>query len=306
MGMLAKSRRAFSRGWPIFLQAAVLVAMTYVVIMVLLLPLTVYKLESADKKGETDVTIQVRVRHKLMRSKTKMKSSARNATGGNASSWSTVSRVAEEINSDPVLLSLPPLWDGARGTIYTNTSWPPPVERRNLLEWANELSRNPAALDKDRLGQLERAARKAADKRLLAKGQAVKYSHVYGSLTSKGSFYAYNHSGQYERPCSLHRISLKFDSDCGDDVLASKDVRKLLVVAVQRSGTHYTWEMLNRLGVSVHHEGVGPAGAVSWFFAANAVSTKPSKAKESLQPAQRLTAMTYPINNPVRLARQVC
>ena len=45
--------------------------------------------------------------------------------------------------------------------------------------------------------------------------------------------------------------------------------RQILVVGVQRSGTHYTWEMFNRLGVHVHHEGLGPDGAVSWFFAYN-------------------------------------
>jgi len=37
--------------------------------------------------------------------------------------------------------------------------------------------------------------------------------------------------------------------------MPEKDIRQLLVVAVQRSGTHYTWEMLNRLGIHVHHEG---------------------------------------------------
>lgn len=32
-------------------------------------------------------------------------------------------------------------------------------------------------------------------------------------------------------------------------------------------GTHFVWEMLNRLNIDVHHEGVGGQGAVSWLYA---------------------------------------
>ena len=46
-----------------------------------------------------------------------------------------------------------------------------------------------------------------------------------------------------------------------------RSLRHMLITGVQRSGTHYAWEMMNRLGVHVHHEGLGPDGAVSWFFA---------------------------------------
>ncbi|KAH8047614.1 pyruvate dehydrogenase [Aureococcus anophagefferens] len=35
----------------------------------------------------------------------------------------------------------------------------------------------------------------------------------------------------------------------------------------RRSGTHFTWEMLNRLGIHSHHEGLGPAGSISWLYA---------------------------------------
>ena len=41
----------------------------------------------------------------------------------------------------------------------------------------------------------------------------------------------------------------------------------VIVVVGYYSGTHYSWEMLNRLGIRVHHEGVGPDGAVGWPFA---------------------------------------
>jgi len=70
--------------------------------------------------------------------------------------------------------------------------------------------------------------------------------------------------------CALTSVSHKMEPGCGgpgnDGANAAKQ-RQLLVVGVQRSGTHYTWEMFNRLGVHVHHEGLGPDGAVSWLFA---------------------------------------
>ena len=50
---------------------------------------------------------------------------------------------------------------------------------------------------------------------------------------------------------------------------------------MQRRGTHFTWEMLARLGIHVHHEGLGPAGSVSWLFT--------------------WKAATYVINNPASL-----
>lgn len=81
------------------------------------------------------------------------------------------------------------------------------------------------------------------------------------------SYYQYTHN--YSDPCLIHYISLKYDPDCGDS-LASRLIRPLLIVSVQRSGSHYAWEMLNRLGIHVHHEGLGPDGAVSWLYAINA------------------------------------
>ena len=41
---------------------------------------------------------------------------------------------------------------------------------------------------------------------------------------------------------------------------------RLLVTGSERSGTHYMWAMLQRLGLDVHHEGVGKDGAVSWLY----------------------------------------
>ena len=69
--------------------------------------------------------------------------------------------------------------------------------------------------------------------------------------------------------CALEATSLKYCGEACPGVGATPRrtrVRPVLVAGVQRSGTHFTWEMLNRLGCHVHHEGLGPAGAVSWFF----------------------------------------
>jgi hypothetical protein len=38
-------------------------------------------------------------------------------------------------------------------------------------------------------------------------------------------------------------------------------------MSVLSEGTHYMWEGLQALGIDVHHEGVGPDGAVSWLYA---------------------------------------
>lgn len=80
-------------------------------------------------------------------------------------------------------------------------------------------------------------------------------------------------------------MSLKLEPGCpGNSVSSRANLRQMLVVGVQRSGTHYTWEMMNRLGVHVHHEGLGPDGAVSWLYA--------------------YQSKNYAINNPTPLSNQ--
>mmetsp|Transcript_9015 Transcript_9015/g.11815 ORF Transcript_9015/g.11815 Transcript_9015/m.11815 type:complete len:468 (+) Transcript_9015:24-1427(+) len=74
--------------------------------------------------------------------------------------------------------------------------------------------------------------------------------------------------------CALTDSSHKMEPGCsgvGNERVKAKQ-RQILVVGVQRSGTHFTWEMFNRLGVHVHHEGLGPDGSVSWLFAYKANS----------------------------------
>lgn len=41
----------------------------------------------------------------------------------------------------------------------------------------------------------------------------------------------------------------------------------IALTAAVCTGTHYMWEKLNRLGIDLHHEGVGKHGAVSWLYA---------------------------------------
>jgi hypothetical protein len=31
------------------------------------------------------------------------------------------------------------------------------------------------------------------------------------------------------------------------------------------------WDLFNRMGIDIHHEGVGPEGAISWLFAVRSV-----------------------------------
>ncbi len=88
---------------------------------------------------------------------------------------------------------------------------------------------------------------------------------------------------------------MKHMPECERDGEKTRQVLRLLIVGTQRSGehdmhvytlqygiedglycvswlgTHYSWEMLNRLGVHVHHEGVGPDGAVGWLYAVKLV-----------------------------------
>ena len=99
-------------------------------------------------------------------------------------------------------------------------------------------------------------------------------------LASNLGAHWYNHASN---KCDLSAISHKMEPGCdGAGNQGKKSAqRQVLVVGVQRSGTHFVWEMFNRLGVHVHHEGLGPDGAVSWFFA--------------------YKAATYAINNPTPL-----
>lgn len=150
------------------------------------------------------------------------------------------------------------------------------------------------------------------------------------TLNTSGTYYLYNHSYSSHplSPCDVHYISLKYHPECGDDLPASQ-VKQLLIVSAQRSGSHFIWEMLNRIGVEVHHEGVGPAGAVSWIYAVNAVNAFNStmralRIKETLVNHQnssmsnaalndtffetvivgKFVKRGYVINNPTRLSKQ--
>eukprot|EP01031_Cornospumella_fuschlensis_P025108 gene25108-30325_t len=113
---------------------------------------------------------------------------------------------------------------------------------------------------------------------------------------SAGEVYVYAHS--YAHPCFLRNISHKFVPSCGIDESIEDDfVKDLLVVAVQRSGTHYIWEMLNQLFINMHHEGIGHQGAVSWLYAINAHNTKSWNKLRTLDQHRY-----YGIDNPVKLA----
>lgn len=146
------------------------------------------------------------------------------------------------------------------------------------------------------------------------KGKYIFYQNSYGHVHTNGSYYKYSHN--FSDLCEIEKISLKFLSNCPEgqrtlmippetDDQYKKNltfIRPLLVIAVQRSGTHYVWEMLNRLGVEVHHEGVGPAGAISWLFAYK-LDMFPDPSKPALIKPGRTKPPPnkYVINNQERL-----
>ena len=110
------------------------------------------------------------------------------------------------------------------------------------------------------------------------------------------SYYRYAHN--YTDPCLLHYISLNYDPNCGDS-LASRYIRPLLIVSVQRSGSHYAWEMLNRLGIHVHHEGLGPDGAVSWLYAVNSISLRVRAPPRAGRPLRGMKYVSSKSKKPV-------
>jgi hypothetical protein len=116
---------------------------------------------------------------------------------------------------------------------------------------------------------------------------------------SRGEVFIYSHS--YPDPCFLRNISHKYmPSLCplsSETSLASGYVRDLLVVGVQRSGTHYIWEMLNQLFIDLHHEGIGDQGRVSWLYAVNAHDSSSWKKIKTIDMHRY-----YVINNPARLS----
>eukprot|EP01031_Cornospumella_fuschlensis_P024621 gene24621-29748_t len=112
---------------------------------------------------------------------------------------------------------------------------------------------------------------------------------------SAGEVYVYAHN--YAHPCFLHNISHKFVASCLKSGLSNEYVVDLLVVAVQRSGTHYLWEMLNQLYLDVHHEGIGPQGSVSWPFAVNAHDAVSYGLLKTLDQHRY-----YVLNNPTQLS----
>lgn len=80
--------------------------------------------------------------------------------------------------------------------------------------------------------------------------------------------------------------------------------RQVLITGVQRSGTHFTWEFLNRLGVHVHHEGLGPAGAVSWLFtwrASNFVINNPAR----LTNDHRFCIILHQVRHPLKVISSI-
>ena len=120
------------------------------------------------------------------------------------------------------------------------------------------------------------------------------------------SFYVY--PSKASEACNRGAMSWRMEPSCpGADGRArenSKLRRQVLVTGVQRSGTHFTWEFLNRLGVHVHHEGLGPAGAVSWLYtwrAGHFVINNPAP----LSPDHRFCVVLHQVRHPLRVISSI-
>lgn len=110
-------------------------------------------------------------------------------------------------------------------------------------------------------------------------------------------FHVYRHNTS---ACERAQLSWKLEPQCASGKLR----RQVLISGVQRSGTHFTWELLNRLGVHVHHEGLGPAGSVSWLFtwrAARFVINNPTH----LTNDYRFCVLLHQVRHPLRVISSV-
>mmetsp|Transcript_11920 Transcript_11920/g.17860 ORF Transcript_11920/g.17860 Transcript_11920/m.17860 type:complete len:444 (-) Transcript_11920:82-1413(-) len=111
-----------------------------------------------------------------------------------------------------------------------------------------------------------------------------------------------------EKACERAAISWRFEPDCpGADGRATTNKRlrrQVLITGVQRSGSHFTWEMFNRLGVHIHHEGLGPAGSASWLYSWRAKSfviNNPSP----LTPDHRFCIILHQVRHPLRVLASI-
>lgn len=108
--------------------------------------------------------------------------------------------------------------------------------------------------------------------------------------------------------CARSKVSWRLEPQCpgadGDATTRPRLRRQVLVTGVQRSGTHFTWEFFNRLGVHVHHEGLGPAGSVSWLYswrAANFAINNP----QPLTGAHRFCVVLHQVRHPLRVIASI-
>ena len=108
--------------------------------------------------------------------------------------------------------------------------------------------------------------------------------------------------------CARAALGWRLEPQCpGADGRARENARlrrQVLITGVQRSGTHFTWELLNRLGIHVHHEGLGPAGSVSWLYSwreATFAINNPTP----LSPDHRFCVVLHQVRHPLRVLASV-
>jgi len=89
----------------------------------------------------------------------------------------------------------------------------------------------------------------------------------YETLTSKAAALKADVHVYDRRQCVPAANTHIFQVGCPGNQIRANGAIRLLVSGCGRGGTHYTWEMLNRLGIKLAHEGLAEDGGVSWMYA---------------------------------------
>ena len=109
-----------------------------------------------------------------------------------------------------------------------------------------------------------------------------------------------------EKACARARTSLRSEAACpSEHERRGPAKRQILITGVQRSGTHFTWEMLARLGIHVHHEGLGPAGSVSWLFTWKRASYVINNPASLDSRRHRFCVVFHQVRHPLRVISSV-
>ena len=133
-------------------------------------------------------------------------------------------------------------------------------------------------------------------------GKYVNYSNCHGDVKTKGRVFVYD---RINSSCYPWFVSNKYLPACSNGSFQVENLRQLLIVACQRSGTHEISRNLNNIGLDVRHEGIGVHGAVSWPYAVRNTDVKLAyiiNNKENLR-NQRFRFVMHQVRHPINVIR---